>query len=276
MTDSSDYPAAHSMDTMWFAVDGDGNVAVFDSGEAGAVPIDGYVGEDYYDLLDTLRAAGHHSRVIREVGALVGKHAPPGMNDGQTTFLMILASAGMLGKEVETRGGRRIDATGAPEGAASVIVETLPTELFGRLHDAGVCLGCAWHYEDDEERPDPASFGLFRYEHASENWISGPYQLTSRPAQPFRADALPAEVAKHCLRVDRPFRDTLNLNPPELWPCDSWQPAWLESDGKTVHVFPGREKEFKKAAEDLGPEFVIARPAENSAGTPRKPWWKFW
>lgn len=32
------WPAAHSMDTTWFAVDADGNVAVFDTGEDGALP----------------------------------------------------------------------------------------------------------------------------------------------------------------------------------------------------------------------------------------------
>jgi|GEM_PF-2515239 len=34
-----DYPAAHSMDTHWFAVDADGNIGYFDSSEGGAVPI---------------------------------------------------------------------------------------------------------------------------------------------------------------------------------------------------------------------------------------------
>ncbi|HVI01975.1 MAG TPA: hypothetical protein VM869_24850 [Enhygromyxa sp.] len=33
-----DYPAAHSMDTSWFAADEHGRVAVFDSDEHGAVP----------------------------------------------------------------------------------------------------------------------------------------------------------------------------------------------------------------------------------------------
>jgi hypothetical protein len=33
-----DYPAAHSMDTIWYAVDANGAVAVFNSGEAGPVP----------------------------------------------------------------------------------------------------------------------------------------------------------------------------------------------------------------------------------------------
>jgi hypothetical protein len=36
----ADYPAAHSMDTSWFAVDEAGRVAIFDSGEDGAVPFD--------------------------------------------------------------------------------------------------------------------------------------------------------------------------------------------------------------------------------------------
>jgi hypothetical protein len=35
---AADYPAAHSMDTIWYAVDANGAVAVFDSGSAGPVP----------------------------------------------------------------------------------------------------------------------------------------------------------------------------------------------------------------------------------------------
>src|SRR5262245_30135137 len=34
----SDFPAAHSMDTHWFAVDGRGHVALFDTGENGHAP----------------------------------------------------------------------------------------------------------------------------------------------------------------------------------------------------------------------------------------------
>jgi len=33
-----DFPAAHSMDTNWFAVDADGYIGYFDSSEGGAVP----------------------------------------------------------------------------------------------------------------------------------------------------------------------------------------------------------------------------------------------
>jgi hypothetical protein len=35
----ANFPAAHSMDTTWYAIDRDGHVASFSSGEAGAVPV---------------------------------------------------------------------------------------------------------------------------------------------------------------------------------------------------------------------------------------------
>lgn len=57
-----DFPAAHSMDTTWFAIDADGYVAIFDSSEGGAVPrklpglaeIEGMTIECSRDLLDIL------------------------------------------------------------------------------------------------------------------------------------------------------------------------------------------------------------------------------
>jgi hypothetical protein len=50
-TDQFDYPAAHSMDTTWFAVDRNGCVAAFSSGEAGAVPAQLQQDENFVDLI---------------------------------------------------------------------------------------------------------------------------------------------------------------------------------------------------------------------------------
>jgi hypothetical protein len=61
----NDYPAAHSMDTDWFAVDGAGQVGLFQSGPDGAYPSDAYgggslhdgvSGPDLNDILHQLRA----------------------------------------------------------------------------------------------------------------------------------------------------------------------------------------------------------------------------
>jgi hypothetical protein len=48
-----DYPAAHSMDTFWFATDRDGRVAMFFSGEDGAVPADSRA-TNHLELLELL------------------------------------------------------------------------------------------------------------------------------------------------------------------------------------------------------------------------------
>jgi hypothetical protein len=50
----ADFPAAHSMDTQWFAVDRDGQVAFFVTGEAGSMPVAASEGP----VDDVLRALG--------------------------------------------------------------------------------------------------------------------------------------------------------------------------------------------------------------------------
>jgi hypothetical protein len=54
---AADYPAAHSMDTIWYAVDANGAVAVFDSAEPGPVP-----------KLATRREDGDVPRLVRILG----------------------------------------------------------------------------------------------------------------------------------------------------------------------------------------------------------------
>ena len=48
---TGDVIASAPMATIWLAIDVDGHVAVFESGEAGAVPTAAHLGEDYHDLL---------------------------------------------------------------------------------------------------------------------------------------------------------------------------------------------------------------------------------
>jgi hypothetical protein len=54
VADSKDYPAAHSMDTEWFAVDADGQVALLCSGEGGAIPQTALEQLSIYDFFDCL------------------------------------------------------------------------------------------------------------------------------------------------------------------------------------------------------------------------------
>src|SRR5262245_12324034 len=52
------YPAAHSMDSTWWAVDGQGFIARVDTGEAGAMPAAAGESHDEEDVWAQLAAAG--------------------------------------------------------------------------------------------------------------------------------------------------------------------------------------------------------------------------
>jgi hypothetical protein len=52
----ADFPAAHSMDTSWYAVDQKGNVGLFHTNEGGAVPNDAYSPVDPEDFPPEVRA----------------------------------------------------------------------------------------------------------------------------------------------------------------------------------------------------------------------------
>lgn len=54
-----DYPAAHSMDTTWFAVDDAGEIAWMNSGEPGPVPVGVRSQFSFYDLIDYLGKDEH-------------------------------------------------------------------------------------------------------------------------------------------------------------------------------------------------------------------------
>lgn len=61
--DGCDYPAAHSMDTTWFAVDKDGFVAVMETNEEGALPLAWPNGESASDFVETV--GSHLGREVK-------------------------------------------------------------------------------------------------------------------------------------------------------------------------------------------------------------------
>jgi hypothetical protein len=74
---NADFPAAHSMDTDWFAIDQNGCVALFISGAGGAVPRDAYCGDDFSagdQVLAQIRGDGKEIdyRDLRKVAAQLG------------------------------------------------------------------------------------------------------------------------------------------------------------------------------------------------------------
>jgi hypothetical protein len=255
-----DYPAAHSMDSCWFAVDRDGHIAYFDTGEAGAKPAESGHSHDLLALLarHTPRTEAIHQLegyVLPGRGDEEGRHRTPWRDDQDTLggMLLFLTSLEHVREAVE-RGEAR--ACKASQGTA-VIFQDLPADLSRKIHDAGHCLGCNWYwrwvFEDVEQdgpgRVSATDLGLFAYEHLCENWIAGPYGLQRRPAQPLHIDQLPPRLRAMVkqIRFDNLcFTETFHIQPCELMVCVAWGARYLASDGRTEKPLPGREAEFEE------------------------------
>lgn len=284
-----DFPAAHSMDTTWFAIDSDGQVAVFESGESGCVPVDAYLGEEFGDVTETLHALPSTGAIYDLAGLRASAshdHVPREYLRATTELVVFVRELAPLRELLP-----RLDAeTLAATSGAALLVRTVDPDALGELHARHACLGC-FHFGVYDERGDIAAHGLYRYEHTDNSGLAGPYARAAIPARPLRHDAVP-DLGK-AARYPGRFADTPQLHPAELWCCESWGPAWLASDGKTVHPFEGRESEYAELAEqfrgyDSALVFVDAgslaskrttragEPASARLVSPRKPWWKFW
>src|SRR4051794_18075859 len=73
MDPGDDFPAAHSMDSGWFAVDRDGHVAYFYTGEAGALPTDA-CREEPTGMLHELEAVVPRTEPVYDLASRSGLH----------------------------------------------------------------------------------------------------------------------------------------------------------------------------------------------------------
>jgi hypothetical protein len=184
--DEVDYPAAHSMDTAFFAVDRDGHVACFESGPSGAVPMTGEVelGElhevwrqrregvrPYWEaLLEQLALLLPHCEARHELAGhrppdLFGQppqHADPAaMSVVAPIYDRLLqvqrhapgpgvAHILLFLKSLDPALQAEIAAGRGAElpavGAVAVQALGLSPDLVRRLHDEGQCLGCYYRY----------------------------------------------------------------------------------------------------------------------------------
>jgi hypothetical protein len=209
------------MDTTWFAVDADGNVGVFDTGEAGALPTAagnaGGTADPSFDtfLFDATRLAhafaSEPERLERAAAESRGAHADaasmsarvvvvvdPRLADGFATHRTTARPATL---EVDHPEGRwRVVREASPR--VLVASERLPREsLAAIVARADVTLAVAEHdlYDLLEDAP-----GLFRFEHDGEG--PGGYLRAEGPAAPLRLDDVPVEDRVHVGALALPVR----------------------------------------------------------------------
>jgi hypothetical protein len=249
---NADYPAAHSMDTTWFAVDRDGVVGYFHSSETGVVPLQALPQGDV-PIVERL------AEVLPRVEPLHDRRGRCGTRGGEEHYgcvpqvcalLTFLESPDPIRDEIAAG---RATQVGSTEGLAFVLRDT-SQEVYDRIHAAGACRGCFWHWIPfDDSTPTPEHFGLFEFGHPIWNTLAYPYERRCVPAQPVHVDQLPPDVRQAVKQVvlNVRFGDAPLIQPAEHLPCDSWEPAYVDCTGKRLRAVPGKEKEYAEAYADL-------------------------
>jgi hypothetical protein len=267
------------MDTAWFAIDNDGNVALFETGESGAVPEEAYVGEEVSTLQDELRAlpvtgfkldsSGYGETQWMQHVDIENENLT-----AETEVFMFLSDRVPVADLLERLGATEMDATSSR--AMRLLCRDLAA--LSELHAREACLGCYrdWGGRMDEEI---ARHGIYRYDHTCENWIAGPYARATVPTKPLTIREIPASIRANAVAFDGRFAETPRLQPAEHWKCASWEHGWLSADGKTARPFEEFAEDWESYAGERGEEDAesgikfLDEPLDPAA-PPKRRWWK--
>ncbi len=272
---NSDFPAAHSMDTCWFAVDRDGHLAVFDSGEEGAVPNEAVYdsGLDVPELIALqapqvfLATRNDENRHVQWPGFTAPECFTPRKPRWHWRFLLakwkrsveewldatsvgplvcLLRSTDVLRKmHKDTLHSKPVDSyrVGArierPDGCLwSVLFGSMNRRDYRLIHESGACFACA-HLDEK----GVADTGLYRFD--NKEYGLEPYKRTAKPKTPLLLDELPEELrhAAGSIRFDGLcFAEVDCVQPLEHLPCRVYDPppgcTYLASDMTTRRPLP--------------------------------------
>jgi hypothetical protein len=237
---SPDYPAAHSMDTTWFAVDKDGHVAAFDSAEGGAVPNEAL--NDQQGEFDPFEEVSSHSKPCGLIYTLDDLRSPlngqqqhvqpyrrrrrpirsPSLLDrfkaalGRGKPTVPPADEGdeeLAGPVVLLPTDRSVVAAPLNEQIAveikcshglAVLFKNMPIELYRSLHAHEQCLGCYFvfslEYGHDDFPPQHSERGIYLYS-CCESQMAAPYGRHTMPERPLTVDQLPADLRSGLAKV---------------------------------------------------------------------------
>jgi hypothetical protein len=253
------------MDSCWFAVDRDGHIAYFDTGESGAMPEAGVAGDEAYELRDRLTRMAPAGDVLYDPRGHTVPGTPVGpLPDHGFPALVFLTTLAPAQTDVEAGQATVVRAT---EGYA-VAYRELTAVQARRLRDSGAVTAWAYHYEDPTGPGGLARHGIYEYTHLGENWIAGPYGREHVPARRLHIDQLPPDVRARLKAAQFPglsFSVTPHIQPMEHWVCASWEPGWLGTDG-VVRPVPGRGDEYADLVEEMqgdSPQFRFEPPPED-------------
>lgn len=227
----SDFPAAHSMDSGWFAVDEDGNLALFDTGEAGAMPH----GVNYA----TGEAGVGDENKVDELW--LGYILPWVARNLETGHLPTIGGVYALFDSAENaRKALKHQAREVPEN--ELMVEVLEPESGGErapgFEDLDGFVGFAPTLDEIFCNSENEIMPIVRYSHG--DWdIPGHYVREHLPVSQFKA---PAELIEEFAKIPVRFTETETLQLADFYTqeeCISWSMA----DLRTGEIKPPQKHE---------------------------------
>ncbi len=245
-------PAAHSMDTTWFAVDAFGHIGVFLSGESGAVPEDWREssGRSIVELLLGLGrpdlARFDATRVFEALDELPEWSrgevmlAPPSEGDERGYYNLLVeltsrqhATPAAIGRALGDMTLERGPLTLASDPPL-VLFDSLEAEQLVRLWAAGGVVRALNGYF-----LPPGRLGLFEYDHDAtsfQNTYAAPYTRVDAPrGRPVELARLPTPIRAliGAVRFDKvDFRAAERIQPLEHLACVAWERFWESLDGE--------------------------------------------
>ncbi len=257
--DELDFPAAHSMDSQWFGVDDEGNIAMFISGESGAKPkhaveeedwdtttlpiyLDDFIAEQdgkifsyYYGYRPIKEMDDRFSQQI-ESDCLAWFSSPQVLVQLQADPKQLIAKKDQ--KSFRKNLADLIDPLNHPlpiavlkHASAQCLRELIKQKMIHR-----VWVGF---------RPETWRFGIFVFKHDTkyENRIAGPYLPQQKPMHVLNFSHLPGEIRQRLCEVQFvgvKFTSCEMLQPFEYFECWSWVSEWVDSIGE-VHDLESKE-----------------------------------
>lgn len=226
-----DFPAAHSMDSEWFAVDAKGQIAIFDTGEPGPIPEEAWADQGLqYEVAPWLARLGlsYNLSDVTFPDAVFCGHSDWGANADQAHelepsriygghWLLWLTSPQAL-PPGGLEGGHAIKLNPAPDEPMIVVYGEFEPETLFALRDQGVLFRALSH----DLRV--TRFSVFGYEYEDYSGDS-PYVRTRVPAQPLTVGDVPEELRTRMSQMTFPdldFGAAETLEPRDYTECHGW------------------------------------------------------
>lgn len=242
---SQTYPAAHSMDTEWFAIDSKGQVALFDTDEAGSMPLQASELElthlYLWGFIEELGPGDEDNILWRAEGDPLEQMSTVTLSLEQ---LHTCISAHLQVDHIQIPIRNLLCVMRDPEAARRLLCEARPdpttralglkrhpypailapelslTSLFEAIERGDVLGGDSIRSYANENFT--SLLGVHVYEYPS--YARVPYQRTGAPRSPLTVERLPEALRARLLqlRLDANFTEDELVDPEDSFECERW------------------------------------------------------